>query len=437
MKLLLVGLNHKTAPVKVRECLARPQERLAEELSGVLSLSGVREALLVSTCNRVELLAAVEDDPGDAAGRLAGWLVEGRQVQPQEALACLYTHQDQEAVRHLFRVASSLDSLVLGEPQILGQIKQAYRSAAESGATGPVLNRLLHKTFQVAKRVRSETSIGGAAVSVAFAAVELGRRIFDRLEGLTALLIGAGEMAELAAEHLMANGVSRMLVANRTIARAVELAGRFGGGSQAAFGLDELEAALAESDIVISSTGAGEPLITPELARRALRQRLGRPVFFIDIAVPRDVDPAVGRLDGCFVYDIDDLGQVVERNRAAREKAARAAERIVAEEVLKFQHWLESLRVAPTIAALTKKAEDLRAAEVARTLKSLGGADPATARALEALTRSLVKKLLHDPIMFLKEQSHQKSASTRREQIALVQRIFRLGPNNDGPDGDD
>jgi len=437
VKLILVGLNHKTAPVEVRECLARPEEQLPSELAGVLSLAGVREALLLSTCNRVELLAAAEDHPGDAAGRLAGWLVQGREIDPQQALSCLYTHQDQEAVRHLFRVASSLDSLVLGEPQILGQIKQAYRGAAEAGATGPVLNRLLHKTFQVAKRVRSETSIGGAAVSVAFAAVQLGKRIFDRLEGLTALLVGAGEMAELAAEHLMANGVSRMLVANRTIARAVELARRFGGDSQAAFGLEELEAALAESDIVISSTGAGEPLITPELARRALRRRLGRPVFFIDIAVPRDVDPAVGRLDGCFVYDIDDLGQVVQRNRQARQKAALAAERIVAEEVLKFQHWLESLSVAPTIAALVKKAEDLRAAEVARTLKSLGGADPATARALEALTRSLVKKLLHDPIMFLKEQSHQKSASTRREQIALVQRIFRLGPNDGGPDGDD
>ncbi len=431
MNLVLVGLNHKTAPVEVRECLAPEEPEVGRRLRELLELPGVREAFLVSTCNRVEVLVAAESEAEEAARRLKGWLSKGAPLAPEQVEPCLYVRSGQEAVRHLYRVASSLDSMVVGEPQILGQIKSAYRLAAEIGSTRTVLNRLLHKTFQVAKRVRSETNIGGAAVSISYAAVELARKIFDRLNGLSALLVGAGEMAELAAEHLLGGGVERVLVANRTLERAVELNRRLGGSEGQAYGLEDLPRVLGLVDIVIGSTGSPEPVITLEMARRALKRRRGRPVFFIDIAVPRDVEPRVGELDGCFVYDIDDLGQVVEANRAGRLEEARRAERIVAEEVVKFSHWLEGLEVVPTIAELSGKAESIRRRELARTLHHLGEVPPQQAQALERLTRALVKKILHDPIIFLKEQAHCKSQQTRRDQLALVRRLFKLGENGD------
>ncbi len=429
MNLVLVGLNHKTAPVQVRECLAPEEQEVGQRLQELLRLPGVREAFMVSTCNRVEVLVAAEAEPGETAARVQGWLANGAPLAPEQVEECLYVRSGQEAVRHLYRVASSLDSMVVGEPQILGQIKSAYRTAAETGSTRTVLNRLLHKTFQVAKRVRSETNIGGAAVSISYAAVELARKIFDDLGGLNALLLGAGEMAELAAEHLLGNGVARVLVANRTLERAVELNRRLGGAEGQAYGLEDLAQVLGLVDIVISSTGSPEPVITLEMARRALKRRRGRPVFFIDIAVPRDVEPRVGELDGCFVYDIDDLSQVVEANRAGRMEEARRAERIVAEEVVKFSHWLEGLEVVPTIAELSGKAEGIRRRELARTLRDLGDIPPEQAQALERLTRALVKKILHDPIIFLKEQAHSKSDQTRRDQLALVRRLFKLGEN--------
>ncbi len=434
MNLVLVGLNHRTAPVEVRECLAPSPEAAGSMLAEVLAIPGVREALLVSTCNRVELLAAAED-AGAAGADIAGWLAAGRRVPEEAVRGALYVHAGEEAVRHLFRVAASLDSMVLGEPQILGQIKEAYRAAAEAGATRTVLNRLLHKTFQVAKKVRTETNIGGAAVSISFAAVELAKKIFDQLEGLSVLLVGAGEMAELAAEHLVGGGVSRLLVANRTLERAVELKERLGGGlAGGAHSLGDLGVVLGEVDIVITSTGSPEPVITYELARNALKRRRGRPVFMIDIAVPRDVEPAVAQVDGCFVYDIDDLTEVVEQNRAARQDEAARAEGIVAEEVVKFNRWLASLEVVPTIAELTGKAEELRAAEVARTLHDLGRLEPGQAEAIDRLTRALVKKLLHDPIMFLKDGAHKKSDDTRRQQLALARRIFALGEDSEPED---
>lgn len=421
MKLVLAGLSHKTAPVEVRECLAPPAEALGGALADLLDADGVREALMVSTCNRVEALAALEDDA--PAEGLVDWLCRGRSLDADRIASCIYIYRDEEAVRHLFRVASSLDSLVVGEPQILGQIKEAYRTAAEAGASRTIINRLLHKTFQVAKRVRSETNIGGAAVSISFAAVELAKKIFDDLSGLTALLIGAGEMAELAAEHLIGGGVSRIMVANRTLERAVELAGRWNGR---AVTLDDLPDVLGRADIVIASTGAVLPVIGYELARRALKRRRGRPVFFIDIAVPRDVDRKVGELDGAFVYDIDDLTEVVEANRASRADAAREAERIVAEEVVKFMAWLRGLAVVPTIAELSAKGEAIRQAELERTLKDLSHLDQADAEAIDRLTRALLKKVLHDPIIFLKEEGHAKSPETVRGQLALVRRLFGL-----------
>lgn len=427
MNLVLVGLNHKTAPVRVRECLAPEGDRAADLLKEALELEGVREAVMVATCNRVEVLAAT-DDPPVAAGSLRDWLTRGKALPARELEACLYTLSGEDAVRHLYRVAASLDSLVLGEPQILGQIKQAYRVAADAGTSRTVLNRLLHKTFQVAKRVRSETNIGGAAVSVSYAAVELAKKIFDELQGLSAALAGAGEMAELAAEHLLSAGVERVLVVNRTLERAVELNQRLGGRG-GAFGLDELASVLGQVDIVITSTGSPEPVVTRDMARKALKKRRGRPVFFIDIAVPRDVEPEVAELDGCFVYDIDDLSQVVDANRNARRQEARQAERIVAQEVVKFNNWLDSLEVVPTISELTGKAEAIRSAELARTLRDLGPLAPEQVQALENLTKALMKKILHDPIIFLKDQAHSKSEETRRGQLALVRRMFRLGDN--------
>lgn len=431
MNLVLVGLNHKTAPVEVRECLAPPPEELDGRLVELLELDGVREAVMVATCNRVEVLAAVDDVT--AQEDIAAWLAQGKPLEPGLVEDSLYIHQGEEAVRHLFRVASSLDSLVVGEPQILGQIKEAYRAAAEGGSSRTVLNRLLHKTFQVAKRVRTETNIGGAAVSVSYAAVELAKKIFDDLKGLKALLVGAGEMAELAAEHLLTSGVERVLVANRTLERAVELAERLGGGESVgrAFSLDDLPEILKQVDIVITSTGASEPVITYSLAKKALKRRRGKPVFFIDIAVPRDIEPKVGELDGCFVYDIDDLSQVVEANRESRLGEAAQAERIVAEEVIKFNRWLKSLDVVPTIADLTQKVDDIRAAELARTLHHLDGLNSEQEAALENLTRAMVKKILHDPIMFLKDQHVHASDRARREHLALVRRLFRLGENGE------
>ncbi len=421
MNLFLVGISHKTAPLKVRECLAPEPEETGELLRRCMGLPGVREAFMVATCNRVEVLVASEKD--DTADTVEAWLGQGKPVDPEELSRAIYVHQGEDAVRHLMRVAASLDSMVVGEPQILGQIKEAYRAATAAGSSRTVLNRLLHKTFQVAKKVRTETNIGGAAVSISYAAVELGKKIFDDLAGLTALVIGAGEMAELAVEHLMAQGVSRVLVANRTLERAVELAGRWQGE---ALGLDELDQVLGQVDIVITSTGSPEPVITHKLAKKALKRRRGKPVFFIDIAVPRDVEFKVAEIDGCFVYDIDDLIQVVEANRANRAEAAQAAERIVAQEVVKFMTWLKSLGAVPTISALAAKGEVLRQAELERTLRGLNGIGPEQAEAIDRLTQALVKKLLNDPILFLKDPSHSKSEETKREQLALVRRLFNL-----------
>lgn len=426
MKLVLVGLNHRTAPVELRECLAPPEAELPSRLQDALELDPVRECLMVATCNRVELLAAGDEGPAMAEA-LHCWLEDQALAGGNPIGDALYVHHDHDAVRHLFRVAASLDSLVVGEPQILGQIKEAFRAASAAGASRSVLNRLLHKTFQVAKRVRTETLIGSASVSVASAAVELAKKIFGDLNGHSALLVGAGEMAELAAEHLLGQGVSRITVANRTLESAVDMAERFGG---AAMGLSGIEDILPEVDIVITSTGSPKPLITPELAKRAIKKRRGRPLFFIDIAVPRDVAREVGELDSCFVYDVDDLQAVVAGGKQSRAAEARAAERIVDEEVIKFMTWLGGLEAVPTISALTAKAEEIRVTELARTLRDLGMEHGENAAAMDRLTRAVVKKLLHDPILFVKgggRGAGHRSGRAQREHLALVRRIFNLG----------
>ncbi len=417
-QIILLGLNHKTAPVEVREKLAFTN-REENPVSLFLELPLVREAFFLSTCNRVELIVvsrqpeAVIEGCKDVWGRANGIPVSLFEKH-------LYLLRNREAVKHLFRVASGLDSLVLGEPQILGQLKEAYRRAAERRATGVILNRLLHKSFSVAKRIRSETGIGSHAVSVSYAAVELAKKIFGDLHEKKALLIGAGEMAELAAQHLLNQGVEKIIVANRTLSRAIELAKRFRGE---AISLEELEDYLLQVDIVISSTGAPHYILTKELVKSLMRPRKMRPFFFIDIAVPRDIDPEVNEIENVFLYDIDDLKLVVEENLAYRRKEAARAERIIEEEALKFEAWLEQLEVYPTIVALRQKAEQIRQREMERTLSHLRHKlSPEEIEALEVLTKSLVNKILHDPIVYLKNRYHKEGQGV----VDFARRLFNL-----------
>jgi glutamyl-tRNA reductase len=424
MNLVLLGLNHKTAAVDLREKLAGLVTDLAATYEELKDRPEVLELILYSTCNRVEVLCATEE-PESAIRGLRDFFSRLPEASPGELDKSLYIHRDREAVQHLFRVAASLDSLVVGEPQILGQIKEAYRQAAESQATGPILNRLLHKTFSVAKRVRRETGIGDHAVSISYAAVTLGRKIFGSLAGKTAVLVGAGEMGELALEHLQGDGVGRIIIANRTLERGLELAQRFKGE---AVSLEELAAQLLQADIIISSTGSPQYLLTRDQVKGVMRRRKHKPLFFIDIAVPRDLDPAINDLDNVYLYNIDDLKEVVEFNWQRRHQEAAKAERLVAAETLKFLDWLETLAVYPTIISLKEKADRICEAELKKTLGQLGTLNPEQRQALEVLTHSIVSKLLHDPIIFLK-RNHQPRRPHR--ELDLVRRLFSLDPDRD------
>jgi glutamyl-tRNA reductase len=332
----------------------------------------------------------------------------------------LYTYIDQEAVKHLFRVGCSLDSMVVGEPQILGQVKDAYRQATEAKTSGVILNRLLHKSFSVAKKVRTETRIGSSAVSISYAAVELAKKIFQDLKGKIALLIGAGEMAELAAEHLLSNGVERIVVANRTLERALALAKRFRGTTVS---WEELAEELRRVDIIISSTGSPELILNAEQVKQRMRARRNRPLFFIDIAVPRDIDPDINRIDNVYLYNIDDLQGIVEINRADRLKEAARAEHIISAEALKFDGWLRTLEVVPTIVSLREKAEQIREAEMQKTLSQLNSLSAEEIEAIQVLTQSVAKKLLHDPILFLK-----RTSTRERKDLYLdvTRKLFHL-----------
>ncbi|MFP4474341.1 MAG: glutamyl-tRNA reductase [Desulfatibacillaceae bacterium] len=420
MDIVLVGLNHRTAPVEMRECLAYSEDRTRASLEKLHGVEGVDEAVLVSTCNRTEVLAAVRD-PDDAVSGIKRFLAEDNNLPVAELENHLYAHMGDEAVRHVFRVAASLDSMVLGEPQILGQIKDSYRTATETSSSGTVLNRLMHKSFSVAKRVRRETGIGGHAVSISYAAVELARKIFDALAGRKVLLIGAGEMAELAVEHLLRNHVSGIYVANRTFERGVDLAMRFGGR---AVRFSEIPEYLKEVDIIISSTGAPGFVITRDDVKGVLRARKNRPLFFIDIALPRDVDPAANRLSNVYVYDIDDLNGVIDQNIRERRKEAIRAESIVDEGVVKFRKWFSELDVVPTIVSLKEKARAVREAETARTLRQLENLSEEDRAAIDRLTESIVNKLLHDPIQYLKDGGMDEHA--KRSHLDAVRRIFGL-----------
>jgi glutamyl-tRNA reductase len=400
MAIVLVGLNHKTAPIELRERLAFTDEACAEGLRLLVDGEIVNEGLIVSTCNRVEILAATQGERfTEGTEHIADFLSRSRLIPHEDFSKHLYSHADETAVRHIFRVASSLDSMVVGEPQVLGQVRHAYSLAVEAGTAGRVINRLVHQAFRVAKRVRTETGIAASAVSISYMAVELGRKIFGELKGRTVLLVGAGEMAELSAKHLTSAGVSRVLVCNRTEEKAQQLAAQFNGDAVA---FERLSASLAEADIVICSTGASEYLITTQIAREALEKRRNRPSFFIDISVPRNIDPEVGQLPNLFVFDIDDLESVIASNIREREREAQRAELIVESEVMQFQQSLRNLDIGPTLGALREKLQGIARSEMARQRQRLGKLTPEQERAIEALLVSTVNKISHPIINRLK-----------------------------------
>ncbi len=418
MDILLLGANHKTAPVGVREKLALRETDLPA-LEYFHKLPACLEVVFLSTCNRVEAIVSTNDMEKAREQIIETWQTHSG-VDGTIFRESTYHYFGQEAVRHIFRVASSLDSMVVGEPQILGQLKDAYRNASEAGCSGHILNKLMHKAFSTAKKIRTETRIASQAVSISYAAVELAKKIFGDLGGKSALLIGAGEMAELAAQHLKTSGIEKLIVANRTLERALELARSLKGE---AVSLEEIEDVLIDVDIVISSTGASGLVIRKEQVKRIMRPRYHRLLFFIDIAVPRDIDPEINNIDNVYLFDIDELREVVQENKAERQKEAVKAERIVESEVIKFKSWMKCLDIIPIIKRLQEKAETVRQRELRRTLKHLKGLDSMEIEAIEKLSLSLVNKILHDPIIFLKKEASEKK---RDEILAMACRMFAL-----------
>jgi|AMWB02.1.fsa_nt_gi glutamyl-tRNA reductase len=398
MNIIVVGLSHHTASIETREKLAFDPNRIEEPLRGLVALPDIREGVLLSTCNRVEVYAVTRDIAGGIA-RIKRFLAAWHELPYEEVAQHLYGYHGENAIRHVFRVAASLDSLVVGESQVLGQVKAAYGYAAEYGTSGLILNRFLHKAFFVAKRVRTETGIAASAVSIAFAAVELAKKIFGDLSDKTVLLIGAGEMGELAAKHFIGNGVRSVLVANRTFERGERLAEELAGRPVR---FEDLFDHLHKADIILSSTGACHCIIGPNDVADAVRRRKQRPMFFIDIAVPRDVDPEVNELDNVYLYNTDDLQGIVESNREQRLKEATKAEEIVAEEAGRFLDWLSSLEVVPTIVALRSRFDEIVRAEVERTMVAWKGISPEHEKRVEAMTAAMISKLLHTPISVLK-----------------------------------
>ncbi len=415
MTLVALGLNHMTAPVSVREKLAFPSERLGELLRHLVSLPGIEEAAILSTCNRTELYCHTQETDRRI---LIEWLAHTQKLDAGEIEPYLYLHTDKETIRHLFRVACGLDSMILGEPQILGQMKDAYQTARRAGALDKILSRLFQHTFSAAKKVRTDTAIGSSAVSVAFAAVRLSQQIFDDLTRQTALLIGAGETIELTAQHLHQQGIGRMIVANRTFDRAHMLAAQFGGY---AIALRELPEHLHEADIIVSSTASQLPILGKGAIERAVRQRRHKPVFMVDLAVPRDIEPEVEQLEDVYLYTVDDLRDIVEENRQARREAALLAEEIIAMEVEHFLAWLRSQGATDTIKAMRSQAESLSEEALTRAKRALSrGATPEDA--LEFLAHTLTHKLLHIPSVQLKEAG----INDRHDLIAAARELFKL-----------
>ena len=416
MNLQLIGVNHRSAPVEVRERFAIPEKKLPEALQSLVHYPGVQEGLIISTCNRVEVLAGLRNGSAD----LRGFLRDYFHLDPSEFDQHLYEFREREAVQHLFRVACSLDSMVVGEPQILGQLKEAYAVARAVGAVQSNLDALLTRSFSIAKKIRTETAIASSAVSVASVAVDLAKKIFGDLKGKNVYLVGAGKMSELAARHLLANGAGSIFVANRTYDRALSLAAKFDGR---ALRFEELYETADQADIIISSTGAPVAIFRKEHGERFMARRRNRPMFFIDIAVPRDVDAAMNDVEGVFVYDIDDLQQVVASHLSDRKKEAAKAEDIVQVEVERFAQRMQTLDVVPTILSLQEYLEDIRQAEIDRYRSRLGEVSAEQEAAIDAMTRGMINKIMHTPIVALKSAAKDPESTT---VIDVIRKLFNL-----------
>jgi len=427
MRYQLIGVNHKSCPLEVLERMAIPESKLPDCCRDLSAHPGVEEAMIISTCNRVEMITHTTNGSAD----LRGFLHDHFHLTADELDAHLYEFREKEAVRHLFRVASSLDSMVIGEAQILGQVKEAYATARAVGAVRGQLDQLFTRAFAVAKRVRTETAVGSSSVSIASVAVELAKKIFGTLQGKTVFIVGAGKMSELAARHLIAHGCESIFVSNRTYDRAVGLAQRFNGQ---AIKFDDLYENCDKADIVITSTGSPKAIFRREHGEQFLARRKNKPMFFIDIAVPRDVSPEMAKLDGIFAYDIDDLQQAVSSHVADRRKEAELAEAIILSEVEKFEARFEArvntLDVVPTIVSLQDHLETIRQAEIDRVRGRMGPLTPEQEMAVEALTRGIINKVMHTPITTLKTAARESEATT---VIDVVRRLFNLHDKEKGP----
>jgi glutamyl-tRNA reductase len=408
-ELVLIGVNHKTAPIELRERIAISRDELPDATRALAAHPGVSECMIVSTCNRVEMLATVESPDTE----IKSFLYSQFGFSETELGPHIYEHRDQHAVRHLFRVAASLDSMVVGEPQILGQVKEAFATARAAGTVSGQLEHLLQSAFAAAKRVRTETSIGSNSVSIASVAVELARNIFGSLQGRTVFLVGAGKMSELAARHLVQQGAGAILVTNRTLERARQLAEPFKGR---VIPFEKLYETTTEADIIISSTGAPHHIFRPEHGQQFMHRRRNRPMFFIDIAVPRDVDPAMNKIEGIFVYDIDDLQAVAASHIAERTVQAGDAEALIEAEVERFRQRRRAVNVAPAIVSLQHQFEEIRVNELKRMHAKLGTLSDEQLAAVEALTRGLVNKFLHPPMQALKQAARENN-STRVDAL--------------------
>lgn len=422
-EIITLGVNHHHAPIELRERLALDDFAVERSLQQFITLPAVNEGVIVSTCNRVEVTAATRD-PDVAIAAMASFLASFDGVDHHELAPHLSVFRGRDAVRHLFRVAASLDSMVIGEPQILGQLKGAYERAVAAGSAGTILHRCFHKSFSVAKRVRTETGIASRAVSISSAAVELTTKIFDSLDDKTVLLIGAGTMGELAARHLLSRGCRSLVVTNRTFERAVDLARTFR-GTPVPF--VELERYLPMADIIIGSTAADDYVLTRPMVEQVLQRRKHRSVFLVDMSVPRNFDPRINELSDVYLYDVDDLGSIATANLDERGREAAKAEAIITAEVDRFCAWLETLEAVPTIVALRNKAETIRRLELEKTFSALRGLDERERGAIGAMTEAIINKLLHDPIQRLKIESDPEQ--TRR--LAAARELFAIDPSED------
>lgn len=420
MPLLAVGLNHKTAPLQIRERVVFAPEHLTEVLQGLVSLPQVSEAAILSTCNRTELLCSI-DDPENTT-LLIDWLSSYHNFPSGEISSFIYSYPDQFAVQHLLRVASGLDSMILGEPQILGQIKDAYLSAKEAGTVGRLLSKLFEHAFSVAKQVRTDTAIGANPVSVAFAAVSLAKQIFSSITDHTALLIGAGDTIELAARHLQENGIKRMIIANRSLSKAQALVSETNG---VAINLREIPDYLPQADIVISSTASQLPILGKGAVERAIKVRKHQPILMVDIAVPRDIEPEVGELNDVYLYTVDDLKEIIDESFKSRQEAAHQAEQIIDVQVTHFMGWVKSLESIPTILNYREQIKQIREAEIAKAKRLLTqGADPE--EVVQQLARALCNKIIHSPTV----QMRRASFEGREDLIKAAHELLDIKEHN-------